>query len=317
MIGHLNLILAAQVLHDQGLFLRRADIGAVPTAGAVQWADLHSVFEPLELFSLGVQGYKILRGFLKLFLRREHRSNDRVGANKGTLVALDAVFGDPFRHIDGHPAFFILGGRRRENAVGRQGAYRHLIALLEDHRGHDLGDKFGDNLMLIGRTAGLSPRFRHIDDLDRVQGLIHGADVHVDDLGTFFTIRFLDGILEEIDRLIRRNDVRDLEEGGLHDHVDPSAETDLFRDADCINVVKFQMPFRNDPSQSDRNLPFHFLDRPGRVQKKNTAVDNAVQKVELVDVGRDMTGDKIGVFDEIMRKDPIRRKTDVRNGHAA
>ena len=90
---------------------------ALAAAEAVQGIDLDPELIPVQLLAFGRNRLKGVRGAFFLFFGQQHRPDGGVRADHGALVALDAVFGNPFRYIDGNPPFFIPGGTDREDPV--------------------------------------------------------------------------------------------------------------------------------------------------------------------------------------------------------
>ena len=109
----------------------------------------------------------------------------------------------------------------------------------------------------------ISPGLRVIDLLEAFHGDIHGPVVHGDDLLSLLAVRLCNGVLEKGDSLVHWEDIRELEEGGLHDHVDPSPEPDLTCDPDRIDGVEPELLLRNDPLHASRKVGFHLGEVPG------------------------------------------------------
>jgi hypothetical protein len=106
-LGHL-VGLGFQRLHHQGLFFGRTDVGAIAAAHAVFRIDLHAELVLLELLADGLLASKAAGALAKLIVGDQEGTDGGMRADHGALVALDAVVHDPFGHIDGHAALFIL-----------------------------------------------------------------------------------------------------------------------------------------------------------------------------------------------------------------
>ena len=156
MVRHLNIGLGFDGPHDQGRFLGRADIGTVAAAHAVEGIDLYTEMIALQFLAQGLFGFKSLGSCFTLFIRQQNRTNGGVGADHGTLVALDAVFQNPLRYIDGHPSFLVLGGGYGEKTIRSECTHRKFVTLLCQHRTHDLGNKF----RFMERGFGIVRRIR-------------------------------------------------------------------------------------------------------------------------------------------------------------
>ena len=124
MIRNLSLGLGFDGSHNQGRFFGRTDISTVTTPQAVECIDLYTELIPFQFLAQGIFCFKSLGSGFALFVCQDNRSDGGVGTNHGTLVALDTVFQNPLRHIDGHPSFLILRGGYGEKPIRPEGAYR-------------------------------------------------------------------------------------------------------------------------------------------------------------------------------------------------
>ena len=86
---------------------------------------------------------KVFGGALKFRFSGQDGDNRRMGTDKCTLIALDAVVHDPFRDVDCNPALLIFCRIHREDAVRLEGAYRQGVSLLGKNRAHDIFDIIG------------------------------------------------------------------------------------------------------------------------------------------------------------------------------
>ncbi len=213
-----------QRLHDQGLFLGRADLGAVAAARAVQRRDLDAVVQSLEILAHGLEGDKGLRCLFQIFICGQERPDHRMGADEGALVALDAVFRNPLGHVDGNTPLFVGGGAGGHDAVGRKGADRQLVALEgldgPDHLFHKLGYGFRGRRCFV---LGLCPAGGVVDLDQMLNSLVHGRVVHLHDLFALVAVGVVDSFLDVPDGIFGRDYVGNLEERGLQDGVDPAA----------------------------------------------------------------------------------------------
>jgi hypothetical protein len=85
--------------------------------------------------------------------------------------------------MNGHAAFFVLGGGHRENAVRRKGADRQLVALLGQTMGCMTFLMKSGSASLCVAAPSASAQEVGVLDLDQlIEGLIDGGEVHVDDV---------------------------------------------------------------------------------------------------------------------------------------
>ena len=127
-------LLRFERFHDQSFFLGWADLSTVATADAVQRRDRDA---ELQVFRAdGRLGGEACRSGLHFRFRRQNRPDGGMRADKGALVALDAVFDLPFRNIQSDTAFFKGGGSHREGAVlqSLERTDRQVVAFLSIHR---------------------------------------------------------------------------------------------------------------------------------------------------------------------------------------
>ncbi len=235
----------------------------------------------------------------------------------GALVALDAVVHDPFGHVDGHPALFILGGADRKNAVRRERAHRQLVALLGQHGLHHLGDPLGFVAGHCRRQAGIGPGRRNLHLYQVILALVHGLVVHVDDLVALPAEQLVNLVLEVGDGFVHGDHVGRLEEGGLHDHVDASAQTHIPGNLDRVDVVELELFAGDGAAHGHRQFFFHVCQTPGTVEHEGPTDLDAFQHVVRVDVRRIMAGDIIGTVDQIRGPNGCLAETQVGDGDTA
>ena len=70
---------------------------------------------------------------------------------------------------------------------------------------------------------------------------INSAVVHIDNFLTLTAVCFVNGVLDSGDRLLFWQNVGDQEESGLHDHVDPGSQTNLFAQRDSVNNIELRL----------------------------------------------------------------------------
>ncbi len=180
--------LLGQRLHDQGLVLGRAYVDAVAAAGAVHGGNgqMRTSYpgEPVAALVSKAGG-----SASQLRLRSsQHRPDDGVRADEGALVALDAFFRQPFRHIDGNAAL-LLGRGPRGNVPSSRPFMKALTGSLSPslpvHRAsRPCSMNSGSVLLGCRRLIGWrssSPSGTSIFMMSPVPR-VDGGDVHVDDV---------------------------------------------------------------------------------------------------------------------------------------
>ncbi|KAF5044330.1 hypothetical protein DSECCO2_492900 [anaerobic digester metagenome] len=316
-VGHFAGSLGLQGLHDQSRGLGRADVGAVAAAHAVQGVDLDAELHALEFLADGVKSLEGLGSVGHLLLGQQHGQDGGVRADEGALVALDAVACDPLGHVDGHAALLELGGGHGEQTVRLEGGHGQIVALLGQDGTHDVLDEIGLVLVVLAVADGVGPGGRDLD-LDQVRGgLIHGGDVHVDDLVALLAVGLLDGLLQQRDGLLEGHNVGQLEEGGLHDHVDAIAKAHFRRDLDRVDVVELEVLLGDGAAHGGGQFLLHVLGGPVGVQDEGAAVLDAVEHVVGVHVAGLVAGDVVGGVDQIGGLDGLLAETQVGHGDAA
>ncbi len=162
-------------------------------------------------------------------------------ADEGADAALDTDGFVPDRDVDGDVALLVLRCGGREGAVCRHEGYGQVVAEAGDDLSGDVLDEFRGGLGDGRRHFELAGGFgRNLDFVDVLEGFVYGGVVHGNDLVARFAVALLDGVLDLFQRGVQRDDVGDLEEGGLHDDVDAGAQAQLFTQLDGVDDVEFQ-----------------------------------------------------------------------------
>ena len=318
-VGHLGVDLGIQGLHGQGALFRLggADFHAGAAAQAVFGVHLHAELHAGQFLALGRHGHEAFGSAGQFFVIGDHGADGGVGAHEGALAALDAVVGHPFGHVDGHTALFTGSGAQRHDAGGFHGGHGQLVAALGQDGTHHTGDVVVVAAMAdFGTFGGVSPGFGVLDLDQGVHALVHGGDVHVDDLVALHAVGLLDGFLQQGHGLVEVDHVGQLEESGLHDHVDAAAQTHFLGHGNGVNVEELQVLAGDGALHGSRQVLFHVFQRPVGVQHEGTAVLDAVQDVVLGDIGGLVAGDVVGLGDEVGRLDGALAEAQVGHGEA-
>ena len=241
-----------------------------------------------------------------------------MGAHERALVALDAVFLDPVRDVDGHAALFVLRGGGGEGAVFGEGGNRLFVALLGQYGPDDLVEILGLVGRGLGGVGGAGPGGRHLDLDQPVHGHVHGVDVHLDDFFALLAVGLLDGVLKQADGLLDGQHAGQLEKGGLHHHVDARAEAGLGADGHGVDVVDLELLVRDGAQHVPGQVGFEVLGGvPGGVEHEGAAFLHAFEDIVDVHVARLVAGDVVGRIHEVRGLDGLFAEAQVRDGDAA
>lgn len=196
---------------------------------------------------------------------------DQLGTDRGmrtghhALVALDALRGIPLRHARSDAALFKSGGCGRHGAVVAHRRNRNLIALLVEDRLHqgvrEHAHVVGDGFDRFKRGDAVE-RSRDFDLLQHRERLVDAGLIFLDDVVALLLELLLDTGLDVADRLIRRDDVRQLEEAGLHDGRHVLGAADFERELERVDGVDLHM-FPDDGFLHVAGEALEHLGRPG------------------------------------------------------
>ena len=268
--------LALQGLHGQSFLLGGADVHAATAAGAVIGRDLHTVLILAQVCAAGLLGLEAGRGVLRLGLVQQHGSDGSVGAHQRALVALNALGHIPLGHIHGSAALFILGGAGVPGAVLQavllHDGNRQTVALLAVHHIHYLADEVG-SLALHRLILGLRPGGGNCDLHQLVDAVLDGGNVHVHHgLTLLLIIGLIDGVLHLGHRLLQRDHIGQLEEGGLQNGVGAAAQTQLTGDLDGVDGVEPGFLLRQGALHGSGQVLLQTLGVPRAVQQEHAAL---------------------------------------------
>ena len=257
-----------------------------------------------------------------------------MGTDVGALVALDAFVHLPFGDGDGDAAFFKGAGACGEGAVfhAAEGADGEFVSFLAVHGDEDVVDEGGGlghhadaaeaagalefGLVGFGVRGGF-PGFRYGDGDEGADALVDGGVVHVDDFLAFVAVGVDDGVFEVGDGFFDGDDIGEFEEGGLHDHVESSAEAEFLGDGDGVDDVEFDVVVGDGPFHGAGEFGIQFIGGPGGVEEEGAAWLEAGEDVVFVDVGLLRTGYEVGFVDEVGGFDGLTAKAQVGYGDAA
>ena len=237
-------------------------------------------------------------------------------ADKGTLVALDALLGTPYGNGDRRTTLFVRRTAHGERAVLHAEDLRDLefVALLAIHDVLDVRDE--RRCLLVDRhlfVHSILPSIRNIDAVQRLDALVDRTVVHVDDLLALAAVGGDNRILEILDRIVERNDVGELEERRLHNHVEASAKTELTRNVNGIHRIELNVVACDKAAHRCGQMRVQLLIRPERIEQERAALPQPCEQVILPHIGLLRTGDKVRTVDEIRADD--RRLAEAQVAH--
>ena len=306
-------------LHDEGFLRSRAGIRADAAAVAVFRIDDDAVLESFDRASevFDDEAFRRIRCFV---FGDEEWTDGSMRADDAALVTADTVFRDPFRDHDGCRWTFVLGGAGREGAVfdAFPGGNREVVAFLTVHDVADVLDEVRTADLGDGAAGGRMFPFRwHFDFDDAFHTGVDSFVVHVDDVLAFSAVGFFVGVFQVFHGICIRNDVGEVEEGRLHDHIDAAAETDVLCDLKGIDDVEFCLEGSELPFHGCRQDAVQIFFSPWGVQKEDAARLEAAEKVVFIDVGRTVAGDVVSLADEVRLSDRIWAEAKMGDGDAA
>ena len=248
-----------------------------------------------------------------------------MGADIGAHVALDAVLGDPHGHIHRDSALFKGGGALGNGAV---------------HAGHELGDGDGVPLHVVGgdedvlhvvlqvgplgvdhRSAllpvALGPLGGDVQLGQRGQAGVHRRLVHGHDVVALVAVGLDDGGLHVLHRVIDGDDVGQLEEGGLEDHVGAVAQADLPGQAGGVTGVDLHVVLGQVLLGPGGEDAAQVLDVEVAVDEQGAAGLDVLDDVVFAQISRTVAGHEVRPGDVVGGADVILAEAQVGDGHAA
>ena len=241
-------------------------------------------------------------------------------ADVRALIAADTLFGIPYGNIDRRAALLVSRAADRERAVDHfLSELRNLeaVAFLTVHDILNARDERRNLMCLFLLVLGIRPVRRNIDAMQSLDALVDGAVVHVDNLLTLLAVRCDDSILEVLDSRLDRNDVRELEERGLHDHVEATAEAELLGDFHSVDRVELDVVLRDVALHVGGQVLREILLAPDRVEQEFAAALETCEEIVLRHIRLLRTRDEVRVVNEIRRIDRRLAEAQMRHRDAA
>ena len=243
-----------------------------------------------------------------------------MGTHKGALVALDAFLSVPVGDTDGNAALLIGGRTGGIRAVlhRQQAADRDIVALHAVYRLQEVPD-VGRHLSVLGSgcVLGAAPRGRDRHLVETGDALIHGITIHGHHIVALLAIGHGDGVLQIFYGVLDGDDIRQLEECRLHDHVGAVAQAQIPGNVHGVDGVEPDMVLRQIALHGGGKV---FLQRgviPHGVQQEDAAVFQTSQNIILADIGLLRAGDEVRLVDQIGGADGRIAKAQMGHGDAA
>ena len=315
------LLLGLERLHVDGLVRYRADVHAVSAAKAVERAHLHAVLKAFQSLALGIGQNESFRSRSGFLLVQQIGSDGGVRAYERAVSALDALCGIPLGNGNGYAALLVGSGAAGECSVfsSYERAYGQLVAFLTVHRYEYSGDELRKLLYFLGDNVvhGVLPGCGDFHLVGVVDARVHGGVVHVYDVLALLAVGLDYGLLEVLNGLFNGNYLGEVEERGLHDHVDLVAQTDLNAEVRTVYGVEVNVVVCDVALEGCREVLLQLGVVPVAVEQEGAALLKAVDYIVLMYVGLVVARDVVRLGDEVRGLDLVLSETQVGDGNAA
>jgi len=262
-------------------------------------------------------------GLFDLLGVKEIRTDGRVGADEGALVALDAAYRVPDGDAVGDGALLtegdVLVHRAVEQLVLGEGAGREFVAV-------EAVDDF-DVLVVIGVAAiggddlvdGEFDPLRIDGDLAEALGaFVDGGIVLLDDVHALLLKGLEDVLLHPLLGIgIGHDGGVEVEEGGLHGGVGVTAHAGFEGELVRVDDVELRLLFGEEVLHAVRHGLDEGLIVHGGVEQEGSAFLEVGDDVELEDIGVERAGDEVGVLDVVLAVNRLFAEAEVATGRAA
>ena len=228
-------------LHHKRLLRCWTNLSTVSATGTVKYGYLNFVLKISECLS--AHSLLCCKSFWSVghfFFIHKEWSDDSVRTYVRTLVTLDTVFNIPFRNIDSDSSLFVSGSSHWESSIfsAEECGYRKSVSFLCIHWLENVLDEIRNISFICLYFYSVGPFSRNRNLHKSVNASVDGFIVHVDDLFTLLAIGINHRLLQILHSIFYWDDVRKLEECGLHNHVDSGAKTNLSCDRLCVYDVE-------------------------------------------------------------------------------
>ena len=264
---------------------------------------------------LGIQAFKAFRRAGEGVRREELAADGGVRANGRALAALDAEGGIPFREVQGQVALFVLGSAVRERAVHGHLADGDAVPFAAHHLAEDVLDVVRSVCGHDGRNGMAGDGFAGgVHPVQVFQRGVHGGDVLVHHFLPLLGVGLGDGFLDVADGFISGNHAGQLEEAGLHDHVDAAAHARFPGHGEGVNRVKLEVLVQNLLLHAGGQRVPQLVRGVRAVHQEGGAVGGVLQEVKQVQQRGLVQRQEVRLGDQVRGLDRARAEAQVGDG---
>ena len=127
----------------------------------------------------------------------------------------------------------------------------------------------------------------------------------------------LNSILQVFNSVSQRNNISQLEENRLHNHVDAAAQTDFLSNLNSINDVEFNIVLSDVAFELTGQLCVELLSAPVAVQQEGAAFFQACGYIIFMNIGLIVYCNKVGSINQVRSHNRSMTETQVGNSYAA
>ena len=224
-----------------------------------------------------------------------------MGADKGALVALQALGGVPGGQAGGDAALVILGSTHGIGAVliRSQSGNRQVVAPLTVAGDDDVLHHIGKALVHGALVLGLCPRGGDLHLHRAVDTGVYGGQVHGHHLFALLGVGLLSGFFHVTHGIVHRHYVGELEESGLQDQVGVVAQTQFPGDLVGVHGIELDVVVCDVLLHIAGQMELQLRGVPRGIQQEGAAVLDLVDHIILGDIGLRMAGQEVGGLDQI------------------
>ena len=164
-------------------------------------------------------------------------------ANDGALVTLDTLSSIPYRNVYCSTTLLVSSCTLRECTIfhTNECGYRERVTFLSVHYVNNLLDELRNSLLLNRLILSCLPGIRNVNCNNCINTSVDSSIVHLNDIVTLLTVRLESCLLHVVNSLVNRKDSGKLEECGLADCVDSSAEADLLSLSNSVKSIELDV----------------------------------------------------------------------------
>ena len=241
----------------------------------------------------------------------------------GTTVTLDTVFRIPYRNVNCNTTFFVCrcSGWCSTIYVCIECRYRQVISFLSRYCRLDVVNEVNSIFSSAcsfdyGQTFifCIFPAFRNLNFNNLFCTFIDSSPVLSNYIVTFTSVCSFSSSFHQVNRLFFRNDCSQFEECGLQDCIDTGwSHTGFDTDFNTINYIELDVVVSDKCFYLTWQMFFQTFHIPWAVQQECTTVNQFLNHVIFVNIGRIVAGNKVSFTDQVCGFDRFLTKTQV--GH--